>query len=90
LARAENDAARSRRSDPDTESPRRPEVSADAAVDSVVARLNVFNYLGSLLGAVLVGGIATASDLRFGFIVPVLLAAAVLVLARAFAPAENA
>jgi MFS family permease len=90
LARAENEAARNRHRDMDADTPLRPEVSADAAVDSVVARLNVFNYLGSLLGAVLVGGIATASDLRLGFIAPVLLAAGVLVLARAFAPAENA
>jgi MFS family permease len=79
VARAENEAARSRGK----------EVTADAAVDRVVARLNVFNYLGSLLGAVLVGSIATISDLRLGFIVPVLLAATVLVLARAFAPAET-
>jgi MFS family permease len=90
LARAENDADRARRAGADADLPRRPEAGADAAVDSVVARLNVFNYLGSLLGAVLVGGIATVGDLRLGFIVPVLLAAVVLVLARAFAPAEKA
>ena len=64
------------------------DISGDAAVNRVVARLNVFNYLGSLLGAVVVGGIATASDLRIGFIVPALLAATVFFLARAFAPAE--
>jgi MFS family permease len=58
-----------------------------AAVDSVVARLNVFNYLGSLIGAVLVGAVATLADLRAGFVVPVLLAVAVFGLARAFAPA---
>jgi MFS family permease len=57
------------------------------AVDSVVARLNVFNYLGSLVGAVLVGAVATFSDLRAGFVVPVLLAGSVFFLARAFAPA---
>ena len=66
-----------------------PDVAPDVAVDSVVARLNVFNYLGSLLGAALVGGIATATDLRFGFIVPILLAVTVFILARAFAPAEQ-
>jgi MFS family permease len=59
-----------------------------AAVDGVVARLNVFNYFGSLLGAVVVGGVATAANLRVGFVVPVLLAAAVFGLARAFAPAH--
>jgi MFS family permease len=61
----------------------------DAAVDSVVARLNVFNYLGALLGAVVVGGVATAADLRVGFIVPILLAGTVFFLAQAFAPAEH-
>jgi MFS family permease len=57
------------------------------AVDSVVARLNIFNYLGSLAGAVLVGLVATVTNLRVGFIVPVLLASAVFTLARAFATA---
>ena len=57
------------------------------AVDSIVARLNVFNYVGSLVGAVLVGAVATVANLRFGFIVSVLLAASVFFLARAFAPA---
>ena len=63
----------------------------DAAVDSVVARLNVFNYLGSLLGAVVIGGIASipGSDLRIGFIVSIVLAGTVFFLAHAFAPAEN-
>jgi hypothetical protein len=55
----------------------------------VVARLNVFNYVGSLLGAVLVGALATIGGLRTGFIVPVLLAASVSLLARAFAPAPG-
>jgi MFS family permease len=61
----------------------------DAAVDRVVARLNIFNYVGALMGAVLIGGVATATDLRVGFLVTVLLAAALFFLARAFAPAEN-
>jgi len=61
------------------------ELDVAAAVDSVVARLNVFNYLGSLLGAVLVGALATIGGLRTGFIVQVLLAASLTFLARAFA-----
>ncbi len=63
--------------------------SEDAAVDRVVARLNVFNYLGSLCGAILIGGVATAVNLRVGFIVPVLLAGTLFFLTRAFTPAEN-
>jgi MFS family permease len=60
-----------------------------AAVDSVVARLNVFNYLGSLIGAVVVGAVGTAVNLRIGFVVPILLAVAVFFLARGFAPADT-
>jgi fucose permease len=55
-----------------------------AAVERVVARLNVFNYFGSLVGAGLIGAVATPADLRAGFVVPVVLAAAVFFLAKAF------
>ena len=58
--------------------------SADDAVNRVVARLNVFNYVGALVGAVLVGVVATVSDLRLGFVLPVLLAGALVGLAPAF------
>lgn len=51
----------------------------------MVARLNVLNYLGALVGAVLVV-VATVSDLRLGFVLPVLLAAALVGLAPAFDP----
>jgi MFS family permease len=61
-----------------------------SAVDSVIARLNVFNYLGVLLGAVLIGAIASAANYRIGFIVSVLLAASMVFLARGFAPASAA
>lgn len=59
------------------------------AADRAVARLNVYTYLGSLLGAVLVGGLATVADLRAGFAVPVVLAIAALPLAAAFAPTRS-
>lgn len=64
-------------------------VSTPADLDRVVARLNVFNYLGSLLGAVVVGGVGTVLDLRAGFVVPVVLALAACALAPAFRAATS-
>jgi MFS family permease len=61
---------------------------APGHADQVVARVNIFNYLGSIVGGVSVGGIGTATSLRYGFIVPAVLAAALLFLARAFNPGK--
>lgn len=52
--------------------------------DAVVARLNVFNYVGAVLGGVLVGAIGSASTMRVGFVVPILLVVAVAVVAHRF------
>ncbi|AEE44745.1 MFS transporter [Cellulomonas fimi] len=57
---------------------------APGHADAVVARLNVFNYVGAVLGGVLVGAIGTGSTLRAGFVVPVLLVVAVAVVAPRF------
>jgi MFS family permease len=59
---------------------------APGHADHVVARVNVFNYLGSIVGGVAVGGVGTASSLRYGFIVPAVLALTLLLLAGAFNP----
>jgi len=53
--------------------------------DAVIARLNVFNYLGTLLGAVMVGAIGSATSFRIGFLVPIALVLVVAVLAGRFA-----
>jgi MFS family permease len=53
-------------------------------VDAVIARFNQFNYVGSLLGAVMIG-LVGAGDLRVGFAVPMVLVLGILPLARAFA-----
>ncbi|WP_307817927.1 MFS transporter [Nocardia acididurans] len=53
-------------------------------LDTVIARLNLFNYAGTLVGGVLVGAVATATSLRTGLLVPLLFALALLGLARAF------
>lgn len=57
---------------------------APGHADAVVARLNVFNYVGAVLGGVLVGAIGSGSTLRAGFVVPVLLVVAVAVVAPRF------
>jgi predicted MFS family arabinose efflux permease len=54
-----------------------------ARVDAVIARFNQFNYVGSLLGAVMTG-LVGAGNLRLGFAVPMVLILGILPLARAF------
>jgi predicted MFS family arabinose efflux permease len=54
--------------------------------DEAVARLNIFNYAGFLIGTPLVGGIADLASFRVAMLVPLVLVLAVLPLARAFAP----
>ncbi|MQS13557.1 MFS transporter [Streptomyces kaniharaensis] len=55
--------------------------------DAAVARLNLFNYVGFLVGSPLVGAIADGSSYRWALLAPMLLVLAVLPLADRFAPA---
>ncbi|UQX89140.1 MFS transporter [Jatrophihabitans telluris] len=59
---------------------------APGHADQVVARVNIFNYLGSIIGGVSVGAIGGIGSLRWGFVVPAVLAAGLLWLAPAFEP----
>jgi MFS family permease len=52
-------------------------------VDAVIARFNQFNYVGGLLGAVLTG-VVGKDELRYGFVVPMVLVLTLLPLARWF------
>lgn len=54
-------------------------------VDAVIARFNLFNYVGALMGSV-VTGLVGAGDLRLGFVIPAVLTLALVPLARAFVP----
>ena len=54
--------------------------------DVLVARLNQFNYLGFVLGGVLTGLVSSGSSLRWGYVVPLVTTAMLIVLAPAFAP----
>ncbi|MEU6971419.1 MFS transporter [Kitasatospora aureofaciens] len=58
--------------------------------DAAVARLNLFNYAGFLIGSPLVGAVADASSYRWALLAPMLLVLAVLPLAERFAPAPVA
>ncbi|MCK2213133.1 MFS transporter [Actinomadura sp. ATCC 31491] len=57
-----------------------------AGTGVAIARVNLFNYVGFIVGAALVGGIADATDFRVAFAAPLVLAAAIIVLAPAFQP----
>ncbi len=56
------------------------------ASDSAIARLNIFNYVGFLVGSPLVGALGDAWSYRGAMLVPMVLVAATLRYARSFAP----
>jgi MFS family permease len=55
-----------------------------AARDVAIARMNIANYLGAILGGGLIGAAASAGHLRWAFVVPLVLVPAVLVVAGSF------
>ncbi|MFF3685904.1 MFS transporter [Streptomyces sp. NPDC002187] len=57
------------------------------ASDAAVARLNVFNYVGFLIGSPLVGALGDTWSYRGAMLVPMVLVLATLVYARSFADA---
>ena len=57
-----------------------------ARSDEVIARVNLFNYAGAVLGAVLVGLLADTTGLAAAFLLPMALLVPVLFLARRFRP----
>ncbi|MEV0694458.1 MFS transporter [Streptomyces sp. NPDC050388] len=56
------------------------------ASDAAVARLNVFNYVGFLIGSPLVGALGDAWSYRGAMLVPMVLVLVTSVYARSFAP----
>ncbi|GAA1925305.1 MFS transporter [Streptomyces durmitorensis] len=56
------------------------------ASDAAVARLNVFNYVGFLIGSPLVGALGDAWNYRGAMLVPMVLVLVTLLYARSFAP----
>ena len=59
------------------------------ASDAAVARLNVFNYVGFLIGSPLVGALGDAWNYRAAMLVPMVLVLMTLLYARSFAPGPD-
>ncbi|MBB5080884.1 MFS transporter [Nonomuraea endophytica] len=57
-----------------------------AGTGVAIARVNLFNYVGFIVGAALVGGIADAAGMQVAFAAPLVLAAAIIALAPGFHP----
>ncbi len=59
------------------------------ASDAAIARLNVFNYVGFLIGSPLVGGLGDAWNYRGAMLVPMVLVLVTVLYARSFAPGPD-
>ena len=59
------------------------------AADAAVARLNIFNYVGFLIGSPLVGALGDAWSYRGAMLVPMVLVLVTLVYAKSFAPGPS-
>jgi MFS family permease len=57
-----------------------------AGTGVAIARVNLFNYIGFIFGAAMIGGIAEAANYRVAYAAPLVLAAAIFLLAPAFQP----
>jgi MFS family permease len=55
-----------------------------AGTGVAIARVNLFNYAGFVIGAGLIGAVAELADLRLAFVVPAVLTIVILALARSF------
>ncbi|WPW20630.1 MFS transporter [Streptomyces sp. HNS054] len=65
------------------------ETGRPGASDAAVARLNVFNYVGFLVGSPLAGALGDAWSYRGAMLVPMVLVLVTLVHARSFAPGAD-
>ncbi|WP_432828128.1 MFS transporter [Dactylosporangium sp. CA-092794] len=55
-----------------------------AGTGIAIARVNLFNYVGFVVGAGLIGAVAETLSLRWAFVVPAVLAAGIVILAPSF------
>jgi MFS family permease len=55
-----------------------------AGTGVAIARVNLFNYVGFVVGAGLIGAVAESASLRLAFVVPAVLAAGIVALAPSF------
>ncbi|MDI9916477.1 MFS transporter [Rhodococcus sp. IEGM 1379] len=61
-------------------------MAAPGQVDAVIARINLFNYVGTVVGGGIVGAVAAFSDLRVGFLIPLVFCGILIALAPVFSP----
>lgn len=54
------------------------------ALNVLIARLNLFNYAGTIVGGVVIGTVLALSNARISFVIPLLAALALIALAPAF------
>ncbi|GHK00232.1 MFS transporter [Streptomyces sp. NPDC003753] len=59
------------------------------ASDTAIARLNIFNYVGFLIGSPLVGALGDAWNYRGAMLIPMALVLVTLVYARSFKPGQD-
>ena len=57
---------------------------APEQIDEIVARLNLFNYVGVVIGSAAAGIIADATSWRFALLVPAALILGILTVARTY------
>ena len=60
------------------------QLASGRELDALIARLNLFNYAGTLIGGGLVGAVAAGFGHRIGFVIPLVFMAIVIMLARVF------
>ncbi|MFI5429156.1 MFS transporter [Aeromicrobium sp. UC242_57] len=60
-----------------------------ASLDVAIARMNIANYVGAILGGGLIGAAASADHLRWAFVIPLVLVPVVLLCARSFRAADD-
>ncbi|MRH92900.1 MFS transporter [Nocardia sp. SYP-A9097] len=60
------------------------QLTSGRGLDALIARLNLFNYAGTLVGGVVVGAISAGANLRAGFVVPLLFAVVLIGFAQVF------
>lgn len=63
--------------------------SVAGIVGVAIARLNIANYLGAILGSGLIGAAAAGGQLRWAFIVPLALIPFVLLVAKSVGTADS-
>ncbi|MFI6173732.1 MFS transporter [Nocardia sp. NPDC051052] len=60
------------------------QLTSGRGLDALIARLNLFNYAGTLVGGGVVGAVAAGFGHRIGFVIPLVFAAVLIGLARVF------